>query len=104
MLFSYTGSTLDDGITIDDGSTTEVPVNSSQQTSSVDSDSFDHEQVKEHEASTSVTSHKDPGTPAPAITKREKRKRKLDASDSWRSSPHFRRSQRKDFLHGRKRE
>ena len=92
MLFSYTGST------IDDGSTTDVPVNSSQQTSAVDCSSFDHEQVKEHEASTSVTAHKEPGTLAPAITKREKRKRKLDASELLEKFTTFQQESEKRFF------
>ena len=89
MLFSYTRST------IDDGSNTDV---STQRTSAVDTDSLDHEQVKELEASTSVAAHKEPGTLAPAITKRERRKRKLDASELLEKFTTFQQESEKRFF------
>lgn len=98
MLFSCTGSIIDNGSTIDDGSTTDVPRNSSQQMSTVDSDSLDREQVKEHEASTSVTAPKEPGILAPTITKREKRKRKLDASELLEKFTTFQQESEKRFF------
>ena len=100
MLFSYmyTGSTIGEGSTIDDGSTTDVSVNISQQTSAVNSDSFDHEQLNEPQASTSVTAHKEPGAPAPTVTKREKRKRKLDACELMEKFTTFQQESEKRFF------
>ena len=59
---------------------------------------LDCEQVKQHEVSTSVTAHKEPGTLAPTITKREKRKKKLDASELLEKFPIFQQDSKKRFF------